>query len=713
MPITAVADYKERVSYDGNGNILTYERNGSIIGGKPLAMDDLQYGYNKTDGNLVDNRLRHVKDAIDNDNYKEDIDNQEDDNYGYDAIGNLISDDAEKITNIKWNVYGKIEEITKTPTAENPVTKISYTYDVAGNRISKKVDKQGADSETTWYVRDASGNTMAVYSHKDALKLSEQHVYGSSRLGVVNKDMLVADPSVSGESNNLLGTTYINSFERGKKFFELTNHLGNVLVTISDKRLQVTGNEGNESNGECEAGTGENILNVIARNNEPTYIAQNEVNLMPGFDSEVGDDYSAYTDATLADCIDYTAPSVGTEGWYYAAEIISANDYYPFGMDLVNRTWNSIGYRYGFNGKEMDNDIYGRGNIYDYGFRIYNPRIGKFLSVDPLSPKYPWYTPYQFAGNKPIAAIDLDGAEELWRTILGEGIIAPILRSRYAKEVAQGFYERAAETVHGIKSLFKGNSSGGGGPNAGLLATAHSLELMEANQRAFAAALSLPSETLVNFIKDYANLISKTFEGDGKAAGGLLFEGLMFFVPEIKGLGTANVAAKSLKSTDEIINGLNKAKEAIESGVKEFKTLDNLTVSGGKTFDASNFHLPSSNGTWNGAKGNSKWFSDLPEVNIVTGGEGIPYVNGIADFSKWAVARFEVSGLTGTSKDFRLVYKYMKENFGFKSQRAAKKWLKDNNLTPHHGNGNTIELISTDLNKVPHQGGASELRKTN
>jgi hypothetical protein len=33
------------------------------------------------------------------------------------------------------------------------------------------------------------------------------------------------------------------------------------------------------------------------------------------------------------------------------------------------------------------------------------------LSVDPLSKQYPWYTPYQFAGNTPIQAIDIDGKE--------------------------------------------------------------------------------------------------------------------------------------------------------------------------------------------------------------------------------------------------------------------------------------------------------------
>jgi RHS repeat-associated protein len=70
-------------------------------------------------------------------------------------------------------------------------------------------------------------------------------------------------------------------------------------------------------------------------------------------------------------------------------------------------------YRYGFNGKEMDNETYGQGNEYEYGDRIYNPRIGRFLSLDPLQAKYPFYTPYSFAGNSPIENIDLDGREEL------------------------------------------------------------------------------------------------------------------------------------------------------------------------------------------------------------------------------------------------------------------------------------------------------------
>ncbi|MCZ7392316.1 MAG: hypothetical protein O8C56_03160, partial [Candidatus Methanoperedens sp.] len=48
----------------------------------------------------------------------------------------------------------------------------------------------------------------------------------------------------------------------------------------------------------------------------------------------------------------------------------------------------------------------------DYGLREYDTRTCRFISEDPLTKQYPWYTPYQFAGNKPIQFIDLDGGEE-------------------------------------------------------------------------------------------------------------------------------------------------------------------------------------------------------------------------------------------------------------------------------------------------------------
>ena len=71
-------------------------------------------------------------------------------------------------------------------------------------------------------------------------------------------------------------------------------------------------------------------------------------------------------------------------------------------------------YRYGFNGKENDNEVKGvEGAQQDYGMRIYDPGIAKFLSVDPITAQYPELTPYQFASNSPLQGIDLDGLELL------------------------------------------------------------------------------------------------------------------------------------------------------------------------------------------------------------------------------------------------------------------------------------------------------------
>jgi RHS repeat-associated protein len=80
-------------------------------------------------------------------------------------------------------------------------------------------------------------------------------------------------------------------------------------------------------------------------------------------------------------------------------------------MMMPGRKYSSDSYRYGFNGKENDNEVKGEGNQQDYGFRINDPRLGRFLSVDPLTDEYPELTPFQFAGNTPIQATDLDGLE--------------------------------------------------------------------------------------------------------------------------------------------------------------------------------------------------------------------------------------------------------------------------------------------------------------
>ena len=147
-------------------------------------------------------------------------------------------------------------------------------------------------------------------------------------------------------SNNTITETLTSNFctEKVRRQSELCNHLSNVLVTVSDRKIP------------HETSTG---------------------------------------------IIDY-----------YMADIVSAQDYYAFGMEMPGRTFNPTSYAYDFNGKRTDYELE---DWQDYGNRMYMKRICRFPTPDPLTAKYPMLTPYQFASNRPTVSKDIDGleAEEL------------------------------------------------------------------------------------------------------------------------------------------------------------------------------------------------------------------------------------------------------------------------------------------------------------
>jgi RHS repeat-associated protein len=84
-------------------------------------------------------------------------------------------------------------------------------------------------------------------------------------------------------------------------------------------------------------------------------------------------------------------------------------DYNPFGMILPGRKFNAGSYRFGFNGKENDNEVKGIGNTIDYGARIYDSRIGRWFSPDKEAQLASDFTPYRFNFDNPIYWIDFDG----------------------------------------------------------------------------------------------------------------------------------------------------------------------------------------------------------------------------------------------------------------------------------------------------------------
>lgn len=230
-------------------------------------------------------------------------------------------------------------------------------------------------------LQTAAEEQLVSAPAKERIELAEHHLYGSARLGIktyptgttalfndwnvdrnvpVSTMLSTAQPWLwhglshylgGGGNGTLQQYAMSNSFNSaftvrrdfGRKQYELTDHLGNVMVTILDRKTYLSG-----------------------------------------------------------------------AGW--SADIASAQDYYPFGMLMPGRDYVIAGgsdFRFGFNGQQKDNEIRGTGNSLDFKFRGYDSRLARFTSIDPLTDKFPWWTPYQFAGNTPIQAIDLDGAGPL------------------------------------------------------------------------------------------------------------------------------------------------------------------------------------------------------------------------------------------------------------------------------------------------------------
>jgi RHS repeat-associated protein len=183
------------------------------------------------------------------------------------------------------------------------------------------------------------------------LRLTEHHIYGSARLGIQTYDI---------DENSLTSNTFGN--EIGDKHYELSNHLGNVVSVISDRKLAK-------------------------------------------FDNGI---FTKFT-----------------------PDVLSFSDYMPFGMVMPNRNGGE-GYRYGFQGQEKDDEVKGSGNSIDFGARMYDPRIGRFIALDPKWREYVFQSPYAYAVNNPIR----------YKDEFGEG---PGDRVKAAKKLLNKPYKKQTE----------------------------------------------------------------------------------------------------------------------------------------------------------------------------------------------------------------------------------------------------------------------------
>ena len=95
---------------------------------------------------------------------------------------------------------------------------------------------------------------------------------------------------------------------------------------------------------------------------------------------------------------------------YFTADVLSATDYYPFGMQMTGRSFIGVNYKYGFNSQEKVDEIKGAGNHYTALFWEYDSRTGIRWNLDPKPD--PWESPYVAFANNPIYHSDIHGDTE-------------------------------------------------------------------------------------------------------------------------------------------------------------------------------------------------------------------------------------------------------------------------------------------------------------
>ncbi len=104
----------------------------------------------------------------------------------------------------------------------------------------------------------------------------------------------------------------------------------------------------------------------------------------------------------LTDHLGNVRAVIAKDGNGNAAAITSATDYYPFGMAMPNRKWGANGYRYAYQGQEVDPET----GKEAFQLRLWDGRIGRWLTTDPAGQ---YASPYMGMGNNPISRIDPDG----------------------------------------------------------------------------------------------------------------------------------------------------------------------------------------------------------------------------------------------------------------------------------------------------------------
>jgi len=344
--------YDENYSYDPNGNILTLARNNET----GSLMDDFHYEYYTNT-----NKLKQVK-PLDRDKVI---------NGGEVYTDNIL---YRNIT-VQGNSYVSAGRTTELKALSEILLDPDFDARLNSDFWAHIVDDEGV------YQYDAIGNLILDQDEGMVIRWT---TYGKVKEVLVKGDSLIISFKYDASGNRIEKkvTTRIDTVS---SVVSLTRYVrdagGNILATYKDSLVDERPIYGSNRLGQY---IGTNINGQLSLGGRTYELSNHLSNVL----------------VTFRDNVYMNVDSV----WI---EVASASDYYPYGLIMSGRSYNDItrGYRYGFNGMEESSEI----GFYTTEFRQYNPRIARWLTIDPLSGSMPWMSPYANNNDNPIYYIDPTG----------------------------------------------------------------------------------------------------------------------------------------------------------------------------------------------------------------------------------------------------------------------------------------------------------------
>ena len=257
------------------------------------------------------------------------------------------------------NILGLKRYWQTSATGYDVIDDLSLSY--AGNRLKKVADRSGTSAFNNGF------------EFKDGIDLSTEYEYDEN--GNLTKDLNKKKTAIQYNCLNLPSRVM---FANGNSISYLYDAAGRKLRTVHVL--------------EGDSVTTDYCGNVVYENGVPQILL-----------TEVG--YVSLTDSKyhyyLKDHQGNNRVVVDEEG-----TVEEVNDYYAFGGLMSTSSRQSV-QPYKYNGKELDRK--GGLDWYDYGARMYDAALGRFMKTDRFSEKYVSLSPYQYGANNPVNNIDVNG----------------------------------------------------------------------------------------------------------------------------------------------------------------------------------------------------------------------------------------------------------------------------------------------------------------